>query len=161
MPDLQYVGAGFREQPPEIYHDREAVEQRYLELLTTHYDREVAAGMTLWGTHRDDMEMTINTHPARLFASQGQQRSLALALKLAEGEICCRETGDYPVFLLDDVFSELDATRRGYLCEKISGKQIVITSCEPDLMSGAKKIEVCGGEFSEEGTRWGVAPNPT
>lgn len=149
LPDLQYVGAGFREQPPEIYHDREAVEQRYLELLTTHYDREVAAGMTLWGTHRDDMEMTINAHPARLFASQGQQRSLALSLKLAEGEICRRETGEYPVFLLDDVFSELDATRRGYLCEKISGKQIIITSCEPDLMSGAKKIEVRGGEFTE------------
>lgn len=149
LPDLRYIGAGFKEQPPEIYADREAVEQRYIELLTTHYDREIAAGMTLWGTHRDDMELTINGHAARLFASQGQQRSLALALKLAEGEICREETGDHPVFLLDDVFSELDATRRGYLCEKISGKQIIITSCEPNLIVGAKKIEVSEGKFTE------------
>lgn len=146
-PALRYIGAGFREQPPEIYRDREAVERRYAELLTSHYEREIGAGMTLWGVHRDDMELTINTHPARVFASQGQQRSLALALKLAEGEICRRETGEYPVFLLDDVFSELDATRRGYLCERISHKQIIITSCEPDIVSGARKIEVSDGEF--------------
>ena len=149
LPDLRYIGAGFREQPAEIYLDREAVEQRYIELLTTHYDREIAAGMTLWGIHRDDMELTINGHAARLFASQGQQRSLSLSLKLAEGEICREETGEHPVFLLDDVFSELDATRRAYLCEKISGKQIIITSCEPNLISDAKKIEVSGGQFTE------------
>lgn len=147
-PDLKYIGAGFRDQPADIYLDREAVERRYIELLTSQNDRELAAGMTLWGTHRDDMELTINTHAARLFASQGQQRSLSLSLKLAEGEICREETGEHPVFLLDDVFSELDATRRGYLCEKISGKQIIITSCEPNLISDAKKIEVCGGKFT-------------
>ena len=105
--------------------------------------------MTLWGIHRDDMELSINGHAARLFASQGQQRSLALSLKLAEGEICRERTGEHPVFLLDDVFSELDGTRRAYLCEKISGKQIIITSCEPDLISGAKQIEVSGGCFTE------------
>ncbi|MBQ7320502.1 MAG: DNA replication/repair protein RecF [Clostridia bacterium] len=149
IPDLCYVGAGFRELDAEIYTDREAVERRYTELLTTHYDREIAAGMTLWGIHRDDMDMTINGHAARSFASQGQQRSLSLALKLAEGEICRRETGENPVFLLDDVFSELDGSRREYLCDKISGKQIIITSCEPNLISDAKRIEVRAGTFTE------------
>ncbi len=149
IPDLSYVGAGFKQQPPEIYFDREAVEQRYIELLTTHYEREIATGMTLWGIHRDDMELTINGHAARLFASQGQQRSLALALKLSEGEICRAESGEHPVFLLDDVFSELDSSRRAYLCEKISGKQIIITSCEPDLISGARQIEVKDGSFTQ------------
>lgn len=148
LPDLRYVGAGFKELPPDIYTDRAAVEQRYIDLLTSHHEREIAAGMTLWGIHRDDIDMTINGHAARLFASQGQQRSLSLALKLSEGEICRAETGEHPVFLLDDVFSELDAVRRGYLCEKISGKQIIITSCEPDLIVDAKKIEVSGGEFT-------------
>jgi DNA replication and repair protein RecF len=149
IPELSYIGAGFREQPREIYDDREAIERRYVELLTNHYDREIAAGMTLWGIHRDDMELTINGRAARLFASQGQQRSLSLALKLSEGEICREETGEHPVFLLDDVFSELDGTRRAYLCEKISGKQIIITSCEPDLIHDAKRIEVSGGTFTE------------
>jgi DNA replication and repair protein RecF len=149
LPDIGYVGAGFREFPADIYMDREAVEKRYTELLTSHYDREIAAGMTLWGIHRDDMELSINGHAARLFASQGQQRSLALSLKLAEGEICRERTGEHPVFLLDDVFSELDGTRRAYLCEKISGKQIIITSCEPNLISDAKQIEVNGGCFTE------------
>ena len=149
LPDIGYVGAGFREFSADIYLDREAVEKRYIELLTSHYDREIAAGMTLWGIHRDDMELSINGHAARLFASQGQQRSLALSLKLAEGEICRERTGEHPVFLLDDVFSELDGTRRAYLCEKISGKQIIITSCEPNLISDAKQIEVNGGCFTE------------
>ena len=149
VPDISYIGAGFRELPADTYFDREAVEKRYIELLTAHHEREIAAGMTLWGIHRDDMELTINGHAARLFASQGQQRSLSLSLKLAEGEICREKTGEHPVFLLDDVFSELDATRRGYLCDKISGKQIIITSCEPDLISGAKQIEVSGGVFTE------------
>lgn len=146
-PDLSYVGAGFMQQPPEIYADRRAVEERYIELLTTHYDREIAAGMTLWGIHRDDLELSINGHAARVYASQGQQRSLALALKLSEGEICRAESGEHPVFLMDDVFSELDSSRRGYLCEKISDKQIIITSCEPDLIGGARQIEVKDGHF--------------
>lgn len=146
-PELCYIGAGFRDYGEEIYDDREAVEKRYIELLTAHYDREIAAGMTLWGIHRDDMELTINDRAARLFASQGQQRSLSLALKLAEGEICREEMGDHPVFLLDDVFSELDSTRRAYLCERIAGRQIIITSCEPDLISDATRIEVSDGRF--------------
>ena len=149
IPGISYVHAGFREMPIDIYTDPKAVEERYLSLLTEHYDREIAAGMTLWGIHRDDMELTVNDRAARIYASQGQQRSLSLALKLSEGEICREETKDHPVFLLDDVFSELDATRRAYLCQRISGKQIIITSCEPDLIHDAKRIEVCEGRFTE------------
>jgi DNA replication and repair protein RecF len=77
---------------------------------------------------------------------------LALALKLAEGEICREEFGDYPVFLFDDVLSELDGTRRDYLINKMSEKQVILTSCEVDFLSritdtDVKKISVKDGIY--------------
>lgn len=130
--------------------DAASLRERYYEKLTGNYEKEIGAGSTLYGTHRDDIEMCINGRPARQFASQGQQRSFALALKLGEGEICREETGEYPVFLFDDVFSELDSGRRAYLCEKIGGKQMIMTSCEPGEIPGANRIRVSGGVFEEE-----------
>ena len=112
----------------------------------SHHDREIAAGSTLWGVHKDDIRIDLNEKPARLFASQGQQRSIALAMKLAEGEICRNICGEIPAFLLDDVFSELDATRRAYLAEKIRGRQVIITSCEP-ISTAGKIIRVNNGEY--------------
>ena len=94
------------------------------------YAREIAAGVTLHGCHRDDIEIYLNEKSARLFASQGQQRSLSLAMKLAEGEISRELFGDYPVFLFDDVLSELDRSRREYLISRISGKQVIMSGCE-------------------------------
>ena len=87
-----------------------------------------------------------------LFRSQGQQRSLALALKLAEGEICKEELGDYPVFLFDDVLSELDETRRDYMLLYATGKQVIITTCEAAALKNLradKKILVVNGSYSE------------
>ena len=89
--------------------------KKYKELLSSSLEREIYAGTTLYGIHKDDIDIKINEKSARLFGSQGQQRSLALAMKLAEGEICLKETGDRPVLLLDDVLSELDKKRREYL----------------------------------------------
>lgn len=137
-------------QPEEEYLDREKTKKRYLELLWSNHDREISAGATLYGIHKDDIEITLNGKSSRLYASQGQQRSLALALKLAEGEICREEFGDYPVFLFDDVLSELDETRRDYLIHKIRDKQVIITSCEEGLLSdtdGVRRIRVENGKY--------------
>lgn len=103
----------------------------FLRRLTDNISREVGAGSTLYGVHRDDMILLINDKPARLYASQGQQRSLALAMKLAEGGISGSDSGgELPVFLFDDVLSELDSRRRGYLLRELSGRQVIMTSCE-------------------------------
>lgn len=120
--------------------------------LTENIEREAAAGSTLWGPHKDDIKITVNGRDARLFASQGQGRSIALCMKLAEGEISRRLTGEYPVFLLDDVFSELDEVRRAFIMEELHGRQIIITSCEPSAVpaaydgEGAKFFRVSGGD---------------
>ena len=104
---------------------------------------------TLYGVHKDDIDVELNGHSARLFASQGQQRSLALALKIAEGEICREDCGEYPVFLFDDVLSELDSRRRAYLLEQMSGKQVILTSCEQIADFKGKKMYVENGTVRE------------
>ena len=136
----------------EEYSNREAVKQKYISLLSFSHDREIFVGSTLWGIHKDDIEIKINGKNARSFASQGQQRSLALALKLAEGEICKEEFGDYPVFLFDDVLSELDDTRRNYMLRFAKGKQVIITTCEMkvvEALDADKKILVVNGTYQE------------
>ena len=148
-PSLIYAGSSHLS--PDEYRDLERTEKSYFDLLMNHHDREIGAGTTLWGIHKDDIEITINDRPARAFASQGQQRSLALSMKLAEGEICKEEFGDYPVFLFDDVLSELDGTRRDYLINRMKDKQVIITTCEPDMIKSdtdAKKIYVRGGKYT-------------
>jgi len=78
----------------------------------------------------------INGRNARLYASQGQQRTAVLALKLAEGELSRRLTGEYPVFLFDDILSELDAGRRAYLLGSLGRLQVIITGCETEPFDG-------------------------
>ena len=124
-------------------------EKELYTLLSSHHEREIGAGSTLWGIHRDDIEVELNGHEARLFCSQGQQRSLALALKLAEGEICREDCGEYPVFLLDDVLSELDGKRRHYLLEKMKGKQVIMTGCEQMEYFSGKLFYVENGTVRE------------
>lgn len=122
---------------------------QYLRVLTENVDRERAAGVSLYGVHRDDVKICINGLDSRLFASQGQQRTAVLALKLGEGEVIRRLTGEYPVYLFDDVLSELDERRRGYVLSDVAGKQMIITSCESDEYEkyGAHKIDVSGGVY--------------
>ncbi len=109
------------------------------EKLMSNIDREMYVGSTLYGPHKDDIEILVNGHDAKTFASQGQQRSIALSMKLSEGEISKEASGSYPVFLLDDVFSELDEKRRKYIMEELCNRQIIITSCEPMILSGVVK----------------------
>ena len=149
-PTVIYDGSSGQKE--EEYLDREKTKNRYYELLMTSHDREILAGATLFGIHKDDIDIRLNGNRARNYSSQGQQRSLALAMKLAEGEICREEFGDYPVFLFDDVLSELDEGRRDYLLNRIEGKQVIMTTCEEDSMEkigGTKKIAVKNGSYKE------------
>ena len=129
--------------------DKDAVRRKYLALLNNNHNREIGAGSSLWGIHKDDMIVYLNSHEARVYASQGQQRSLALSLKLTEGEICREEKSEYPIFLFDDVLSELDAGRRAYLTNQLGGRQVIMTCCEKLDLSGAKMIAVEGGKYRE------------
>lgn len=124
-------------------------EDTYRKLLTDNLARESFAGCTLFGVHRDDMIFTLSDMDARTFASQGQQRSIVLALKLAEGEYNRMLTGEYPVYLFDDVLSELDVSRRAYLLGLGRGeRQLILTSCEGELGHAADhEISVSGGQY--------------
>jgi len=106
------------------------VEQALMEHLLSHRQAELRSGICLSGVHRDDLLLEINGREARTFASQGQARSAALALKFAEREIYCRDAGEPPVLLLDDVLSELDGARRAFVAEHAIGGQTIITCCE-------------------------------
>ena len=146
-PELIYAGSA--KQESELYFDTEVTERNFLRLLTNFHEREIAAGSTLYGIHKDDIIINLNGKNTRLYSSQGQQRSLALAMKLAEGEICRMDCGEYPVFLFDDVFSELDSIRRKNLLREIADRQVIITSCESDMDFDIpyRRIEVTKGKY--------------
>jgi DNA replication and repair protein RecF len=101
--------------------------------------REIAAGMTLVGPHRDEVRFLINDVDTGVYGSRGQQRTAALALKLAEVDLMHHETGEYPVLLLDDVLSELDAHRRGFLLHYLDDKpqQAIITTTDLQTLPAA------------------------
>lgn len=122
--------------------EREKVKEEYIKILNSDIERERAAGSTLFGPHRDDIEIYINGKKAKIFASQGQQRSIVLSLKLAEGEVVKDLFGEYPVFLFDDVLSELDEDRRNYVLSGIGERQIIISACDPDELRGYTKTEI-------------------
>ncbi len=92
--------------------------------------KDCVLGFTTVGPHRDDIEFFINGINARNYGSQGQHRSIALSLKLAEAEVINEISGEFPVCLLDDVMSELDVSRQNYILNHIKGKQTFITCCD-------------------------------
>ena len=127
---------------------RKQAEEEYRKIFTSELDRERIVGSSLYGIQRDDLIININGMSAKNFASQGQQRSIVLALKLGEGEVNRDICGEYPVFLFDDVLSELDDKRKNFVLLGVSDKQIIITSCESDSTDiDGKKIEVRGGKY--------------
>ncbi|MCM0582433.1 DNA replication/repair protein RecF [Weissella diestrammenae] len=101
--------------------------------------REIFMGTTLIGPQRDDLQFLVNDHDVATFGSQGQQRTTALAVKLAEIDLMKAETGEYPILLLDDVLSELDASRQTHLLTAMQDKvQTFITT--PSLSDVAKQL---------------------
>lgn len=100
-----------------------------------HRQAELDSTQCLTGAHKDELEIFINGKSARAFASQGQTRTAALSIKLAEREIFLNETGEYPILLLDDVLSELDTKRQEFVLNRIGGGQTLITCCEDEGIS--------------------------
>ena len=129
--------------------DLKAIRERYLEALTGNLERERIVGSSLYGPQRDDIIIKINGQPTRGFASQGQQRSIVLSMKLAEGEVIKDTFGEYPVFLLDEMLSELDEGRRRFVLDSLEGKQTIITACECEEMKPLAKnlIEIKDGQY--------------
>ncbi len=123
--------------------------EKYVTLLRSDVRREIAAGFTVFGPHHDDLAIRIGGHPAREYASQGQQRSITLSLKLGEGEVSYRRFGEYPIFLFDDVLSELDPDRRRFLLSSLKGRQILLTACDDRDFgeSEARRIKTVGGAY--------------
>lgn len=124
------------------------------EMLVERRSRELAAGMTLYGPHRDDLRFLANQRDLRVYGSRGQQRSAALSLKLAEVQVMTDSTSSAPLLLLDDVMSELDAQRRNMLLSVLDGvEQAVITTTDwedfaPDFRRQAQCLHVCDGTLT-------------
>lgn len=145
-----------------IYHTVSTVRDPFLNAKEIYYDicehqerhrqAELDSAQCLTGAHKDDLEILINGRSARSFASQGQTRTAALSLKLAEREIILQETGEYPILLLDDVLSELDEKRQEFVLNRIGGGQTLITCCEDTDISrrtGGKVFGVSEGKIRE------------
>ena len=130
---------------------REQIRKEYFEHLKENYERDVAVGFTLSGPHRDDLKITINGEDVRAFSSQGQQRTAAISLKIAELEIFKRHFGEYPLLILDDALSELDKARQKRLLKIIEGVQTVVTCTDIDerVFEGedVKKIIIENGKI--------------
>lgn len=117
-----------------------------LKQLSKNLEKDFKLGYTSIGPHRDDIEIYLNDIEVKNFGSQGQQRTAALSLKLAELEIMKEKTGEYPILLLDDVFSELDEERRVKLLKFTSRTQTFITCTDFNYrMSDCKKFEIREG----------------
>ena len=121
--------------------------------LTNSRQSDIRFGHTSVGPHRDDIDFTLDGLSARTYGSQGQQRSVVLSLKLAEAEILEKAIGEAPLVLLDDVMSELDASRQDYLLNHLENRQVFITCCSPEtvnLMEKGKRFYVENGRIEEK-----------
>ncbi len=126
--------------------------KQYMSEMENNLQSEIKLRYTVAGVHRDDVNFYINNMPARDFASQGQLRSAALALKLSEAEIIRRKNKTCPVIILDDILSELDFVRRGFVINNIDNSQVFITCCNMDDLSalnGGRAWRTENGCFTE------------
>lgn len=135
----------------EEFRNYEQCEKLYSEIYKKGLRDEISYGTTLYGPHRDDLYVAVDGKSSRNIASQGQQRSAVLALKLAEGEISKIANGEYPVFLLDDILSELDRSRQEFIFKSLENRQVIVTCCNRELFRGmniSNVIEVTDGTFA-------------
>ncbi len=114
--------------------------------LESHYRAELESGSCLTGPHKDDFEVCLSGINLKAYGSQGQTRTAAISLKLAQRELQKRESGEEPVLLLDDVLSELDPARQDFVLNQIKTGQVFITCCEPGRFTKlGKTIEISNG----------------
>ncbi|WP_338553779.1 DNA replication/repair protein RecF [Paenibacillus sp. KS-LC4] len=124
--------------------DESVLFEQFMIKLTQVKDQEIRRGMSLVGPHRDDLAFFINGKEASVYGSQGQQRTTALSLKLAEIELIAEEIGEYPLLLLDDVLSELDQHRQTQLIETFQSKvQTFITTTGLESVNISKLQDAC------------------
>lgn len=126
---------------PSVRSDK-ITKDAFLECLESHQRREIEFASALIGIQRDDLDIRVNGNEARVYGSQGQQRTAALAMKMAQADYIHHIKGEYPVLLLDDIMSELDVKRRAYLAEKIRDKQVLITCTDTDLIKSTDETRL-------------------
>ena len=130
--------------------DKEEIEKRLLAEFEANYEKDVKLGFTTVGPHRDELKILINGTEARVYGSQGQARTAALAIKLAEVEIFQKTAGESPVLILDDVMRQLDLARRRKLLAEIDGIQTILTCTHTEKVLFGKtvnKIRIVGGKI--------------
>ena len=121
--------------------------QTLLEHLESHYRAELESAQCLTGPHKDDFDVDLNGISLKAYGSQGQTRTAAISLKLAQRELMGREAGEEPVLLLDDVLSELDPGRQDFVLNQITSGQVFITCCEPGRFTKlGKTVEIQKGK---------------
>ena len=124
-----------------------ALTQDLQDHLERHYRAELESGQCLTGPHKDDFSVALNGIDLKAYGSQGQTRTAAISLKLAQRELMKRESGQEPVLLLDDVLSELDPGRQDFVLNRIVSGQVFITCCEPGRFTKlGKTIEIKQGK---------------
>ncbi len=125
----------------------EKLREQLTEHLIAHERAELESGQCLTGPHKDDFDVTLSGISLKSFGSQGQTRTAAISLKLAQRELMANQTGEIPVLLLDDVLSELDPGRQDFVLNQISQGQVFITCCEKEKFTKlGKTIEIIKGK---------------
>ncbi len=139
-----YNGISGGKEKIDVIYETTASEKKeeFKNLLKNSLNSDINTFTTSVGPHRDDIDIKIDNISARNFGSQGQKRSAALSLKLAESEVISNITGKKAVALLDDVMSELDPIRQNYILNHICDWQVFITCCDPNNISGLKKGKI-------------------
>lgn len=148
--DKEELEVGFES---DYYGEEKEIVQTFLQDLSLRVEGDIEKGYTSIGPHRDDLNLVVNGKSVKHFGSQGQQRTTALALKLAEVDIFKEKHGEAPILILDDVFSELDKSRQKKLVQVIKDMQTLITCAyvEEDIFDGVeyKKFKIEEGKIIE------------
>ena len=132
------LSLSYFEECPAAGNTKQEIYESMKQLLFAARKSDILSGFTSVGPHRDDLLIRIDGLSAKSYASQGQQRSAALALKLGEAAVMKSFTGEQPVALLDDVMSELDGERQNYILNHIKNWQVFITCCDPASVKNLK-----------------------
>ena len=145
--DLQYRTVSTVEDPFAPVSDLTEKLNAHME---SHYRAELESAQCLTGPHKDDFDVTLSGLSLKAYGSQGQVRTSAISLKLAQRELMKRESGEMPVLLLDDVLSELDPGRQDFVLNQIVSGQVFITCCEPGRFTKlGKTIEIDKGNVKD------------
>ncbi len=148
-----YGGISGKKESFSVLYEPNINEENLLNGLIEKRKEDILNGYTSVGPHRDDIDFIINDKSVKNFGSQGQKRSVALALKLSEAEVLNKISGEYPVALLDDVMSELDEERQNFILNHINKMQVFITCCDraniKNLISGTV-FKVENGKIEKE-----------